>query len=93
MIHHQDHAGHHHAPRNLGSAFAIGTGLASELGFGYLSNSLASILDRVHNFPHVLGRLLVGPVVAYGNRLPHAPYGYRRASIFAALTNALYGNC
>jgi hypothetical protein len=61
--HDHGHAGHSHVPANFGAAFAIGAGLnlalvLAQLGFGYLSNSLALISDGVHNFTDVLGLLL-----------------------------------
>ena len=93
--HGHGHAGHGHAPTSFGTAFAIGTGLnlalvLAELGFGYLSNSLALISDGVHNFTDVLGLLLAWGASWLGRWQPTASrtYGYRRASILAALGNA-----
>lgn len=95
MTHHHDHAGHSHAPTHFGVAFAIGIALnttlvAAELGFGYLSNSLALISDGVHNFTDVLGLLLAWGASWLRGWQPTASrtYGYRRASILAALANA-----
>jgi len=93
--HHSSHAGHNHAPANFGAAFAIGTGLnlalvLAELGFGYLSNSLALISDGVHNFTDVIGLLLAWGASLVARWQPTAlrTYGFRRASILAALGNA-----
>ncbi len=92
---HGQHAGHSHAPASFGTAFAIGTALnlllvVAELGFGYLANSLALISDGLHNFSDVLGLVLAWGASWLAKRQPTRTrtYGYRRASIFAALGNA-----
>ncbi len=76
-------------------AFAIGTILnlvlvVAELGFGYLSNSLALIADGLHNCSDVFGLFLAWGASWLARRRPtqSRTYGYRRASIFAALGNA-----
>ncbi|MEK4032396.1 cation diffusion facilitator family transporter [Methylocystis sp. IM3] len=86
---------HTHAPNSFGVAFAVGTALnlglvLTELSFGFLSNSLALISDGVHNFSDVLGLLLAWGGSWLTTRQPSAShtYGYRRASILAALGNA-----
>jgi cobalt-zinc-cadmium efflux system protein len=91
---HGGHA-HGHAPKHFGAAFAIGTALnlalvLAEIGFGFLSNSLALISDGIHNCSDVLGLLLAWGAQWLGSRQPTAErtYGYRRASILAALANA-----
>ncbi len=87
--HHHDHshahghAGHSHAPDTFGFAFAIGVALntlfvAAEVIFGYAANSLALISDAVHNFSDL----------ARKRPTQQHTYGYRRASILAALINA-----
>lgn len=95
--HSQGHsyAEHNHAPASFGAAFAVGTGLnlglvLAQLGFGYLSNSLALISDGVHNFSDVIGLLLAWGATWAGRLQPTASrtYGFRRASILAALGNA-----
>jgi cobalt-zinc-cadmium efflux system protein len=97
MTHAHDHqsAGHDHAPKNFGAAFAIGTGLnlalvLAELGFGVFSNSLALISDGVHNLADVIGLLLAwgGAWLATWRPTASHTYGYRSASILAALANA-----
>jgi cobalt-zinc-cadmium efflux system protein len=92
---HERHDGHDHAPKNFGVAFAIGAVLnlglvIAELTYGLLSNSLALISDGVHNFSDVLGLLLAWGGSWLATRRPSASrtYGYRRASILAALGNA-----
>ena len=100
-LHHHDHshdhshAGHSHAPDHFGVAFAVGIALntafvAAELGFGYAANSLALISDAVHNFSDVIALLLAWAAGWLARRQPtdQHTYGYRRASILAALANA-----
>lgn len=99
--HHHDHshahghAGHSHAPDNFGFAFAVGVGLntvfvVAELIFGYAANSLALISDAVHNFSDVVALLLAWGAAWLAGKQPtqRHTYGYRRASILAALINA-----
>jgi cobalt-zinc-cadmium efflux system protein len=101
--HHHDHSHEHgggghqhsHAPTSFGAAFAIGTALNAALVlaqfvFGYLSNSLALISDGVHNLGDVIGLLLAWGASWVGRRPPTArrTYGYRRASVLAAVANA-----
>jgi cobalt-zinc-cadmium efflux system protein len=101
--HHQDHShshahgnvGHTHTPDSFGSAFAIGVALntaivVAELVFGYAANSLALIADAAHNFSDVIGLLLAWGAAWLALRQPtqQHTYGYRRASILAALINA-----
>jgi len=93
--HAHDHAGHSHAPDNFGWAFAIGAGLnaafvAAELVAGYAANSLALISDAVHNLSDVVALLLAWGAVWLAQKQPtqRHTYGYRRASILAALFNA-----
>jgi cobalt-zinc-cadmium efflux system protein len=101
MAHHHDHseaddhAGHSHAPEDFGRAFAVGAALNSafvvvELGFGYAANSLALISDAVHNLSDVFALLLAWGAAWLAGKRPtdKHTYGYRRASILAALFNA-----
>ena len=93
--HGHDHAGHGHAPDSFGVAFAIGASLnaafvVAELIFGYTANSLALVSDAVHNLSDVIALLLAWGGAWLAGRRPtdtHT-YGYRRASILAALFNA-----
>jgi cobalt-zinc-cadmium efflux system protein len=94
--HGHSHAhGHAHGPQDFGRAFAIGTALnlalvVAEVGFGLVSQSLALVSDGVHNLSDVLGLLLAWGAAWLARRQPTRAhtYGYRRASILAALANA-----
>ncbi len=93
--HAHGHAGHSHAPDRFGAAFAIGASLnavfvVAELVFGYAANSLALISDAVHNFSDVIALLLAWGAAWLAQKRPtdSHTYGYRRASILAALFNA-----
>jgi cobalt-zinc-cadmium efflux system protein len=93
--HGHGHAGHSHGPDSFGFAFAVGSGLnaafvVAELVFGYAANSLALVSDAVHNLSDVMALLLAWGAAWLAQRRPtdtHT-YGYRRASILAALFNA-----
>jgi cobalt-zinc-cadmium efflux system protein len=93
--HAHDHAGHSHVPDDFGRAFAIGATLntafvVAELVFGYAANSLALISDAVHNLSDVFALLLAWGAAWLAGKPPtdKHTYGYRRASILAALFNA-----
>ncbi|WGS23676.1 MULTISPECIES: cation diffusion facilitator family transporter [unclassified Bradyrhizobium] len=93
--HSHGHAGHSHAPDSFGKAFAIGASLntafvVAELIFGYSANSLALVSDAAHNFSDVIALLLAwaGAWLAGKRPTDTHTYGYRRASILAALVNA-----
>lgn len=93
--HAHGHAGHHHGPGDFGMAFAIGAALNGafvvvELGFGYAANSLALVSDALHNLSDVMALLLAWGALWLARRRPTEThtYGYRRASILAALFNA-----
>ncbi|MGA7996800.1 MAG: cation diffusion facilitator family transporter [Bradyrhizobium sp.] len=93
--HSHAHAGHSHAPDSFGFAFAVGVALntvfvVAELAFGYAANSLALISDAVHNFSDVIALLLAWAASWLARKQPtdQHTYGYRRASILAALVNA-----
>jgi cobalt-zinc-cadmium efflux system protein len=93
--HSHDHVHHSHAPDNFGAAFAIGAALntafvIAELIFGYAANSLALISDAVHNLSDVIALLLAWGAAWLAQKQPtqRHTYGYRRASILAALFNA-----
>jgi cobalt-zinc-cadmium efflux system protein len=93
--HDHSHGGHAHGPARYDRAFAIGIALnlgfvAAEFVFGFLSQSLALIADAGHNLSDVAG-LVIAWFAAWLARKPATAlrtYGYRRASILAALANA-----
>ncbi len=90
------HAGHSHAPKDFGRAFAIGVVLntgfvALEAIAGWLTNSLALLADAGHNLSDVAGLLLAWGASAMARRAPSAKrtYGLGRSTILASLANAL----
>ncbi|MDP3821467.1 MAG: cation diffusion facilitator family transporter [Burkholderiales bacterium] len=91
-----DHAHHHDAPANFDRAFAIGITLniafvAVEAFYGWKVNSLALLADAGHNLGDVAGLVLAWGGALAGRLRPGAryTYGWKRASILAAFTNAL----
>ncbi|MDT3391647.1 MAG: cation diffusion facilitator family transporter [Bacillota bacterium] len=77
--------------------FVIGVNLnliyiVAELGFGFSTNSMALIADASHNFSDVLGLLVAWLAVWLSQKAPTAKrtYGYKSASILAALFNAVF---
>jgi cobalt-zinc-cadmium efflux system protein len=88
--------GHAHAPANFDRAFAIGIGLnitfvVIEASYGIIANSLALLADAGHNLSDVAGLVLAWVATWLGRRAPTAKrtYGFGRASILAALANAV----
>lgn len=78
-----------------GRAFAIGTALnvaliVAQLSYGIIANSLALVSDALHNISDVLGLLLAWAAAWLATKPPslRRTYGYRRASILAAVGNA-----
>jgi cobalt-zinc-cadmium efflux system protein len=97
--HHHDHAhghAHGHAPTNFGLIFAVVTALnvalvALQIVFGIVANSVALIADAGHNFGDVLGLLLAwgAHVMARATPTSRYTYGFRSASILAAIANGV----
>jgi cobalt-zinc-cadmium efflux system protein len=78
-------------------AFVVGIVLnglivIAELVFGVLGNSMALIADGGHNLSDVLGLAVgwAGAVMAKRTPSPRFTYGLKKASILAALINALF---
>jgi cobalt-zinc-cadmium efflux system protein len=86
----------HGGQRDFTRAFAVGIALnvaivLLEAVFGFLSNSMALIADAGHNLSDVLGLVVgwAGAVMAKRAASPRFTYGLKKASILAALINAL----
>jgi cobalt-zinc-cadmium efflux system protein len=93
---HDEHHGHHHGPIDFGRAFAIATALnialvVAQVVFGVLANSVALIADAGHNLGDVLGLMLAWGAHGMARWQPtrRHTYGYRSASILAALFNGI----
>ncbi|NNJ26812.1 cation diffusion facilitator family transporter [Alienimonas chondri] len=87
---------HDHGPADYGKAFALGIGLnviyvAVEAGYGFWAGSLALLADAGHNLSDVAGLLLAWGGYALAKRPPtdRRTYGWRGATILAALANGL----
>src|SRR3954464_15872340 len=88
---------HGHGHDDFTRAFAIGIALNGaivviELIAGILANSMALIADGGHNLSDVLGLVVggAGAVMARRSPSPRFTYGLKKASILAALINALF---
>ncbi|MCL5099196.1 MAG: cation diffusion facilitator family transporter [Candidatus Omnitrophica bacterium] len=87
---------HEYAPANYNQAFGIGVALnlayiVLEAMAGLMINSLALLADAGHNLSDVLSLLLAWGAAHVTGRPPteRRTYGMRRASILAALANAV----
>src|SRR5262249_49412850 len=85
-----------HGPVNFGRTFAIAAALnialvIAQVIYGLLANSVALLADAGHNFGDVLGLLLAWGASRMAKWHPTSryTYGFRSASILAALLNAL----
>ena len=91
-------AGHqHHVTEDYTRAFAIGIALnlgfvIIEAGYALSANSMALFADAGHNLSDVLGLLVAwaGAAMARKSSSARFTYGFKKASIFAALVNALF---
>lgn len=91
--HAHDHGG---GGAHRGTAFAVATGLnlayvVVEIVFGVAAHSTALLADAAHNFSDVIGLVLAWGAAALAARAPSAKrtYGFRSATMLAALANAL----
>ena len=93
------HAHHHHdhGVSDFSIAFALGIGLNVafvfiEAIFGFTANSMALLSDAGHNLSDVLGLVVAwaGGLMAKSGSSPRFTYGLKKASILAALINALF---
>ena len=87
---------HHHGPADFGHAFAIAVALnaalvAAQAVFGVLANSVALIADAGHNLSDVLGLAMAWGAHTMARWLPtpRYTYGFRSASILAAVFNGV----
>jgi len=95
--HHHDIGGHHHGPTDTGD-WRYGVGLAVnllfvmvEFGAGWWAGSSALVADAGHNLSDVLGLAMAGGAALLARRAagPRRTYGYGKATVLAALGNAL----
>lgn len=94
--HAHSHSHAHHGPVSHDRAFAIGIALnvvfvVVEAFYGWASDSLALLADAGHNLSDVAGLILAWAAAAAGRLRPthRRTYGWARASILAALANAM----
>jgi len=94
--HDHSHAGHHHAPADFGRAFLVGIALNSgfivlEVVAGLMAGSLSLLADAGHNVADVMGLILawVANSLARKAATDRRTYGWKRATVLAALFNAL----
>ena len=95
---HHDHShGHHHHVPPTGKVFVVGITLnlffvVIEFFYGLQINSLALIADAGHNLSDVAGLLLawVGMTLTLKSPTKNQSYGFKKASILAALGNSLF---
>lgn len=95
--HHHGPGGHHHSPpADFSLAFALGIALnlgfvAIETAYGFWANSMALLADAGHNLSDVLGLVVawIGAALARRPASRRFSYGYRGATILAALANAV----
>src|SRR5438045_9609471 len=87
---------HHHHSNDYSRAFAIGIALNGtivivQFVYGFIANSMALVADGGHNLSDVLGLVVgwAGAVMAKRSPSPRFTYGLKKASILAALINAL----
>jgi cobalt-zinc-cadmium efflux system protein len=93
--HGHDH-GQAHAPKDFGPLFAVATALnvglvAVQVFYGIAANSVALLADAGHNFGDALGLVIAwgAHVLAKLNPTRRYTYGFRSASILAALLNGV----
>lgn len=90
-----EHHGHSHAPANYNRAFALGVLLniafvIIEFTYGLAADSLALIADAGHNLSDVFSLLLAWGAAALAGKAvsDQFTYGYRKATVLAALVSA-----
>ena len=91
---HHDHGHHHHAAGDQRYTIAIALNLAFvaiEAAAGFAANSTALLSDAAHNLSDVLGLALAGGAVWLATQAAseRRTYGFSKATVLAALANAL----
>lgn len=91
---HHDHGHHHHAAGDQRYTIAIALNLgfvAIEAAAGFAANSTALLSDAAHNLSDVLGLALAGGAawLAAQAASEQRTYGFSKATVLAALANAL----
>ena len=88
---------HHHHKADYSRAFALGIVLnvvivIVEAVYGFIANSMALLADAGHNLSDVLSLVVAWAGAAMARRSPSRrfTYGLKKASILAALINALF---
>ncbi len=97
LDHGHDHGAHHHGPVDTGDwRYAVGlivnlAFVAVEFGAGIFSGSTALMADAGHNLSDVLGLAMAGGAAWLARRAGGSrnTYGYGKATVLAALANAL----
>lgn len=92
--HGHDHAHHHPAPSDKRYSIAIALNLgfvALEAAAGFIANSTALLSDAAHNLSDVLGLALAGGAAWLAKQAAseRRTYGFSKATVLAALANAL----
>jgi len=95
--HSHGHGGHHHGPVDTGDwRYAVGlivnlAFVVVEFGAGLFSGSTALLADAGHNLSDVLGLAMAGGAAWLARRASGSQktYGYGKATVLAALANAL----
>lgn len=92
---HHHHGHHHHGPpstRGFVLALVLNGGfVVVELAYGLLASSMALVADAVHNLGDVAGIGLAWAATMLARRrpTPQRTYGFRKATVLAALANAV----
>lgn len=91
---HHGHAHHHPAPTDKRYTIAIALNLGFvviEAAAGFMANSTALLSDAAHNLSDVLGLALAGGAAWLATQQAGAQrtYGFSKATVLAALANAL----
>jgi len=96
MSHDHDHSAEAGRLDSLSRAFGIGIALnvafaATEAAFGVHADSTALLADAAHNLSDVLGLVMAWGASTLARRVPsnRHTYGFRRATVLAALSNAV----